>query len=877
MESALEDLFSNLESGERLSASVDGMPFQCASHSEIVEAWLEIAFGLLREARETYNALKWKGIKEKIDKVVSANSTGEDRCHYEEVLWRICNVERSEAKRVLAKWNPSTNSPLSAMWKAGLLAELDELVEARSVLQAALISTRNALLQQGQNIELLSIEGWCTYLLFSVEIGLDFTSHASLRQEFLARWTELKAWDCDPRSTKDYFDEALSGPPPTPRSGKIIVRGFDAGERMISHHWSGDHIGPWLPAFAYIRLFEQVGIPLRLPQLNISGEALRSACEWVAPLIGYWSLAILARAGKTKELKEDKFMSRTGVATMQPEIAQRLHQWGIDALTREIGALGGRIERGSAQESLLEILPELLSRLAFKVDALDVEKAFQLALQFHRAPGIRSHTRLHETCEPWFRRIFDAATERQLLEWLPSLIRAPFFDEGAHSVISQQNAWPDPMQHFPSGRVRMAAETESDLRPAIQAATDWLLMRAQSESGEVRRRIFARLLAVYDAKLMTTEQKDDLGALMWANVPANDLPDLPLVYFSFLHLPHPHEIDVIARIRTKILELTPIKSDPNGTLRFAQSAWGESMVLEVAMATKPIVQLTDEVKGLIDWSQEEAKSLWLKSLDWWNNDKALLRDDQSGALFVGFGQDSILATLKCFDTFLARAVFPYMEGGSEEEWKLIMDLISDAKEKGVYLSVCLPYILLHRPAQKNYVEAAIRDGLSTGVDNAVEASSMAVRHWVHLSSKGVVGELDLDLLGDLINRVIYRRPEGIQSCIRQVSLLLIERPDSFSWDRVQSLLASLVPWHNAIQLPVGAGMSEGFPEQERPDLRALIGMLAAALSKWLNVNKSEIGEPSEIKLWRETCDHDPLPEVKRSFGTWDNFDVGSED
>ena len=881
IERAIDNLFEILASGKPAISLIDCMPFRNASHQNIVEAWLELSFGLLREARETFNSPRWNQIKQKIDQIVSANSIGEDRSLYEEALWHVSNAERIEAKTTLAKWIPSANSPLAAMWKAGLLAELDELSEARSLLRTALRSTRNALLRLGQNIELLSIEGWCTYLLFSVEQVLDPELRHSLRQEFLARWSELKAWDCDPWSTKDYFDEALSGPPPTPKqSGKTIIRGFDAGEQTISHHWSGDHVDPWLPAFACIRFFEQVGIPLRLPLLNISGDALGRACQWVAPFIGYWSPAILVRAGKAKELKNYDFMSRTGVATMQPEVAQQLHQWAIDALTRELGALSGRIVMGSSQESLLEILPELLSRLAFKVDAVALEHAFQLALQFHRSPGIRSHIRLHETCKPWFNRIFNSASEKQLLEWLPALIRAPFVDEVTHSVIPQQHVWPDPMQHFPSGRGRLAVKTNPDLLPNIRSATDWLLKRAQSETGEARRRILGRLIDVYHAKLMTPEQKAALGDLIWADVPEPRLPDLPLAYFSFLHLPAPITINVIARIRSSILALMPIKSvsiNPEGNLSFTQGAWKNQMILEAAMGSKPIVQLADEAKGLIDWSPEEARMLWLRALDWWNNDKALLCNSQQTALFGGLGKDSILATLELFDLFLARAVFPCMDGRSEEEWKLILDFISEAKEQGIYLSMCLPYILLHRPGQIAEVETEIRSGLLVDSKSAVEASALAVRHWVHLSSIGVVGEPDTGLLSGLTNRVIFRRPEGIQSCIRQVSFLLVEMPDAFTWDTIQSLIASLIPWHGAIQLPLGEGVCGDFPEQERPDLRALLGMLSGALAKWIILKKSEIEEPSEIKLWRKTCDQDPLPEVNRSIHTWESYGANSED
>lgn len=879
IENAIDEVFEILASGARSSASISSMPFRYASHGDIIEAWLELAFGILREARETFNAQRWHEIKRKIDLIVSTNSTGADRCYYEEALWCVSNAERVDAKKALARWHPSPSSPLAAMWKAGILAELDELSEARSLLREALRNARNALLRQGQNIELLSIEGWCTYLIFSIELVLDPSSRASVRQEFHARWAELKAWSCDPWSTKEYFNEALSGPPPSPqRNGKIIVRGFDSGERTISHHWSRDHVGPWLPAFAYIRFFEQVGIPVRLRHLNISGDALRSACEWVAPFIGYWSPAILVRAGKAKELKTYNFMSRTGVAAMQPEIAQRLHKWGIEALGRELSVLSGRIDLGSAQESLLEILPELLSRLMFKVDAGAVEQAFQLALQFHRAPGVRSHIRLHETCKPWFKRIFEAATQRQLLKWLPALIRAPFFDEDTQSLIPQQHAWPDPMQHFPCSRGRQAVKAESEhLLRNVESATDWLLKRAQSESGEARRRILARLLDVYQSKLMTTEQEDELGRLMWAGVPEDGTPDLPLAYFSFLHLPSPSDIDVAGRVRNKLLALTPVKSvsfNSDGKLSFTQGPWQEQVILEVSMATKPLVLLPDEAKGEIEWTADEAKLLWSNALDWWNNDKALLNEVRGDDLFGGMGKDSIFATLERFDLFLARAVFPYMKGRPDAEWTEVLDFVSEANDKGVCLARCQPYILVHRPERKAEVEHIIKSGLAEGTEKTVGACSLAIRHWIHLAGAGIIEEPSYNLLGKLINRVVFRRPEGIHSCIRQVSLLLFEKPNAFSCESIQLLIASLVPWHVAIILPAENGIGGDFPVEERPDLRALVGSLAAALSKWLSVNRPESADPSEVSLWREACDLDPLPEVNRAFSAWDDFRVG---
>ncbi len=875
IEASVVDLYEDLVSGSSTLPSFVTRVFRDASQQDIVEAWLELAFGLLRAARENFDSSRWNNIKQKIDAVVAINSVGEDRCFYEEALWRVSNLERIRAKEILAGWSPSLSFPLAAMWKAGLLAELDELEEARSLLRSALSSTRNALLRKGQNIELLSIEGWCTYLLFSIEHVVDTSSRSSLREEFGPRWSELRAWDCDPWITKGFFNDVLDSPSPSlKQSGKTVVRNFDAGEQQIFIHWSSDQLDSYLPAFAYLRLFEQIGMPMRLPLVNIGGDILGNACQWVAPFIGYWSPAILVRAGKIKDLKKDRFLSRIGIVAMQEEGVKQLHQWAYNALKRELQTLSGRIDFGSSQESLLEILPELLSRLAFRLNQDGLEGDFRLGLNFHKSPGIRSHIRLHEVSSSWFKRLFDAASEKQLLGWLPELIRAPYYDDNTPNLVPHYNAWPDPMQDFPSKRGKLAVAFHPDLMSDIRSATDWLLKRADSESGESRQRIFLRLYHVYRAELMTASQISALGDLLWTDVGNSDLPDVPFYYFSLMHMPSPKSTNVVSLVHNKVLQLMPVKSvtvRPDGSLKFTSGVVPERMIYEVAMGSKPIIQLRDEPKGLIEWSPGEARSLWLRALDWWNNDKALIHTHGSDLPFDSLSTDSILQTLNLFDYFLVRAIIPNLESEREEEWRALLDLISEARSHHVFLTMCLPYVLVKRPEQIIEFESEIQVGLSLGSKAEVEACALAVRHWVHLSSLEFIGKSNL--LVSLINRVVFRVPEGVSACILQVSWLLVEMPEAFSWDLIQYMIASLVPWHGAVQLPLSKDDAGGFSEYERPDLRAFLGRLAGALSKWIALMKPEIDEPEGIKMWRTTCDEDPLPEVHRSFLFWDRLDA----
>ena len=855
-ESAVNDLFPSLKDGIPIKPSVKAVRPINVSNTEVPEAWLEIAFALLRGAREDYNSEHWNAFNEKIGQVVGNYPQFTDRNNYEQALWRMWNIERSQAKDVLAKWSPSPRSPLAVMWKAGLLAELDDLSEARSLLQTALRELRKSLHNsQGRNIDLLSLEGWCTYLLFAVTLSLDGSEGWQLHEEFSERWRELAARDCNPWPLKRYFDTILSKTPPIPQKPKQIVCGFDPGRRAITHHF-GSNIGPWLPAFACIRLYEQVGIPLHLPFFNLSGNALRNACKWVAPFTGFWSPALLIRAGKRDDLTKHDFMNRVQVSAMKPDLARSLNKWAMQALKREISSLNGNITRTSAQESLLGVLPEVLSRLAFKLESADLQEAFSVALELHAQPGIASNISLHQSCEPWFERLFEAADNRQLLAWLPELIRFPLNVGSVRLSNTYPNPWPDPMTHFPVERLRIADDLSSELEAEINESTEWLLDRAKSELGEERCRAMMRLIYIHGVDVVTDEQKNRLGSLLWEKTGENDLPDLPHLYcLNYLNLPSPAEVDVVSRVKAHILSIPPISNKVETN----------AMIFNAALASKPIVHIPYESKGIIEWSLDERNQLWAKVIEWWNEERIMFSYEKA-APFIG--TEHISDSLNKAGIFLVRAMLPDMDSASEDEWNRVLAFLSETRQRGVYLSSVLPYILLHRSSEREKVIETVLDDLSSDDEKAVQASARAIRHWVHLAVAGFLDIPPKTVIDELIRRVVFRRPEGIQTCLHQLAVLLIEKPDVVNSGQVNLVVASITPWSQATCLPLSKERDGDFPEEERPEIRALLGRLASALSIWLKKRIPNQPEPPEISRLRQSYKSDPLPEVRRAFDTW---------
>ena len=214
--------------------------------------------------------------------------------------------------------------------------------------------------------------------------------------------------------------------------------------------------------------------------------------------------------------------------------------------------------------------------------------------------------------------------------------------------------------------------------PQINEATEWLLERARSESGEGRRRAMMRLVYIFDADLMTEEQRGRLGALLWEKTDEHGLPDLPDLHcFKYLHLPSPEEVDAVSTVKEHILSLTPIRSVSVGTTgRISISGPGreDPMIFNAAFASKPAVPIPYEPTGIIEWSGDEAKKLWDKAIEWWDNEKSCC-PSRNLPLF--------LLEPNIYQTIWSRwvrswhgAMLPRMDSASEDEWNRLLAFLS---------------------------------------------------------------------------------------------------------------------------------------------------------------------------------------------------------
>lgn len=860
-ERAVEDLFPRLSDGSPLD---DPSKEQRSSlpNVEVVDAWLELAFALLREAREIYDRQRWDHFKDRIAPVVVATPKFADRFHYEEALWMMWNIRRREAKATLGKWSPSSDAILATMRKAGLLADLDALDEAQELLRATLHQIRRSIYTSiAPNLYLISLEGWCTYLMYKVQSRIDLDSLVygrgkpdfELHDRYTDRWQELKTLECSPWPIMEDFESMLAGEPPGPSRTERTVIEFDPGSKVTQHEVRFDGLSPWRPAFACIRLYEQVGIPLRF-----SGSALSNACTWVMQFNNFWSPALLILAGKISRLKEQHLLDRTKIAYMKGELALNIHQWAMEALKNEQSLLTENIPLGSHLGKLFEALIEVLSRLTIKVTPAVLREAMAAVLSLCSELGVQKHMTLNRSCQTWTKRLLEAADDAQVIDWLPDLIRSRIPEEDNGSSKSQQ--WRDPVSDVPVRLSESGRADECD-NLAIREAIDWLLNRARSATGEAWRRMAMRLLHVHRSDVMTSDQETDMGSILWTYTARDGFPDLPDVdRVMFLYCPLPEDVNIVDKLKALLLEDAPRKSVtdiPDGRISVRDSP--DPLILAMARASKPIIHVPYEWKGLIDWTRKDSGILWSKAIEWWHNDKRALHLGESTR------PNGVMATARSAAMFLWRAVLPMMEAASEEEWADILAFLQDTRDHGVYSTTAWPYVLIHRSFEAHKVGRIITEDLSSDVDDAVVAGAEALRHWIHLGNAGLSERPPAEAIDALLHRVVFRRRIAATSCLRQLTLLLDEHPQSIDSRHADMMISSVTPWLESIRLPVLGGNDGGFHEDERPALRAHLGRFAATLGGWLRVRSPGRPEPEAITDLRDQYTSDPLPEVRRSF------------
>ena len=175
----------------------------------------QLQLWMLRFYREEGLLEKWEELSEKIQQNLE-NFSAEHKAkyHYERGLFALFALNLQELKKILAGWQVNEFLPFWEAKRAGLLAELGQVDDAKKILERSLKNIRSKLNLKpiSSDYSLVSQESYVMLLLQYVQTSAAYTNIdqselQALHNEFTERWNALNQYKCDPWQELKIFEK----------------------------------------------------------------------------------------------------------------------------------------------------------------------------------------------------------------------------------------------------------------------------------------------------------------------------------------------------------------------------------------------------------------------------------------------------------------------------------------------------------------------------------------------------------------------------------------------------------------------------------------------------------------------------------------------
>ena len=826
--------------------------------AESAKQWIQLAFAILREAREDLDTERFDFWSQKLKNRVSNNVEDLSHWYHELCLFNLGTCDHAKVESALKIWTPVHELPFWESKRASIFAELGQIKEAEEIAERALDVIRSRLQPFVVNYTLLSQEGFVMMLLRALQIS-KIQMAAIDGSHYSARWNQLEAHGCNPWIERRVLELALMAAPPAAIPDVEETEGFDIGDITTTRHYrSGRDFYEHRAGFALLRFFEEGGLPLRCGNVDMGGDSIAQAAAWIQPFAPLWSLTTNIRANKDKAV--EKTFDRVRIATLSDKEIDSLYKLLIEAVPEALKQLAiNNVTDISFGGRSLPLICELLSRIAFRIRGERLQTLFQLALQMYAVPQRSLAT--SDCLNHLFYRVLESASKDQLHSWLIILISLPIPDQDGYLVNEFSPNWPEPCDMIDWAKVSPEL-VDRTLLPAITTK----LIRVVEEGGEkARKRSIVRLVGLNTALLLGDEERLHFAKALWCRVDVKTgLPtDVPYHPFAFLTLPSPEPGQAIPFIRKWLLNssippvvrvTTTAGSPPQTSVSGGFST--EYFLTNLVGATE-VSWNTKSSAALIDWTPDEAAEFLVKVANWWDQDKQFV-----------LVYDDVRRQFKRIKEVLTIVVLPRLRASDHASFALLDRISQELNENKCPTFVLVPgQVRIDRRPDLAYVElaAALRSGDKETVSDAIEA----VLLWCLILNGDDYRQSTAELIHALITKVVALREPCLSRAIltltRMVDTHGIPIPDS-DIDLLAVALDQLLtetalqkaPSIKSLQSERGA-----IPLNKRPRYRFVSARLAFSIHKRLV--ESNLSVPTPVKEWQLACRQDPFPEVENAW------------
>jgi len=668
-----------------------------------------------------------------------------------------------------------------------------------------------------------------------------------IRQKFNERWNSLKQYKCDPWNELNLFESSLEREP-VYTAVTSEKHEFDIGRVTTEHHLGGTDTEA-LAAYSFLRYSEEVGIPFRMPMLNISRKSAEGALKRIAKYSPYLSIATLIRIGDSKIA--DTIFNRESIYKMTAKQVDLLIEeyLGILRNTRPEIERGNALLRDNFGIVLANVIPEILSRLCVKCSTSSKDKLLSFINELYSS----SHRHKYKGIGNLVVRLLRSYSAQEQYTRLPLLLEFPIPND--LNVITRDE-YPEPFYFIINICKEYVAKCK-DIQ-IEQGIINSLLQKAGSINPEERKRAISRIAKIYELNCLNDKQVKEFSGILWSQTEPTGFPKNTNFYkFAFLNfLPCPDNIDPVSLFKEYISkEILPIQKTK--TEKGVSMTGGDiPFCIELIGATKRFLSN----KG-IDWSEQEAIDIFSRLLEWWDADKEFIKKDNNTHFFGSIG-DEFKKRFANLTRILERVVIPRLSPQTLIK-KELNRLLKELSEYDVPCVATYAAILYLFPEQKQVILDKIETAILSKQEEKIRDGYNAIYQIFILRNTNKIEDIPAGIWAYIALPIKWRcLPNIVNALDAEIRIL-----NNFSEALTDELLNNIIFGLGClIEETSLQNQQSAIDIAKRLDIRAFAASLACTLYKYYLKKNSPIPEP--LEKWKSVCsDIDEFSDIRNQ---WEN-------
>ena len=762
--------------------------------------------------------------------MVNLSSEHKATFHYECALYSFFGLNLPELKKQLVEWPINEYLPFWEAKRAGLLAEIGQVKEAKSILENSLANIRSKLNLKPitTDYSLVSQEAFVMLLLKYVQtsaVGLkegDWTETQEIQNEFSERWNALKQYKCDPQNELNIFERSLERPP-VERSQVTKKKEFDIGRVTQTHH-----VASWdreaLTAYNFLRFSEDVGIPFRIPGCNITQKSAAGTLARIADYSPYWAMVSMVRIGDKEVI--DEIFNRASLSQRQTASVDNLVAQYLKSLEQSIADIrsGNSFYVDNFGVVLAKVIPEILSRLCCKCSFEAKEKLLDFLLGVYQSEYRRNYTGISNLTK----RLLIAFSAQEHFDLIPRLLDFPVL--GNLTPLEEREF----INLFQFLNLDKELTNNWDKPTIPNKKIEALLDQTSSGNKNIRKWAATILVKLHDLELLGDNQSTKFAEVLWSQVDKFGLPSETDIYkFAFIDLPRPPNIEPITLFKNYIQdEQFPIQKDEG---------------ISLTNGNIPICEEIIRAKNYVEWSDEDIFEIFDRLIEWWDADKKYLKRDSTSFFPIS---DEFKARFALLVNVLATVVILNFSRNQKNKRKEVLRrLIGELRDYELDTlrleSACLQIY----PESREDVLERIENGMTSDNQELVVDSLRAVLVMVENMEPDADKKDCSRILNVLGQMVRWRKNPGLPSALDLITELIKEHLWTFAGELERLTLIGL---HSiAKDTATNAG---GLDISEKLEIREAAAGLAYRLFEYYT--RRDIPIPDVLKEWEAICQSD---------------------